>query len=119
MAEGSFDQIFDLTHKYFSTVNVTSRATLSTGGYVKHGNLVIVNVRINGAATATNSPQVLGELPAPRMEIALNCIDITEGIGSAITGSIPCGMATGGQVYMKEITNAHVYVISGCYISDS
>lgn len=120
MASGFIEQPYDLSFKYFTQpVFITSRAELSNGGYLWQGSITVVNVKFKAIATASNSPQVMLLSKTPRCEVALSCIDITNGIENAIENSVPCGIGTDGKVYIKEITTDHIYAISGTYIADN
>ena len=70
--------------------------------------------------SASNSPGILGISSfKPKNDSAMSCIDITRGIVSAITGSIPCGISTNGTIFVKEIIEDHVYAITGTFIRDN
>lgn len=92
---------------------MASRGNLLSGGAYCSGKLGIVNFKFHATATASNSPQIASIGKAPVVETALSCIDITSGIGSAITGAVPCGAGTDGKIYVKEITSDHIYAVSG------
>ena len=67
--------------------------------------------------SASNSPGILGiGSLKPKYDSAMSCIDITSGITSAITGSIPCGIAMTGTIFVKEIIEDHIYAITGTFI---
>ena len=121
MATGTISVNDANVYEYFMTAAtaLASRITVQNGGYRKIGSTVIINYKIKAVATAANSPQVLSDFPAPRIDSALSCIDITNGIGNAIESSIPCGIADNGKLYMKSITTDHIYVITGCYVTAS
>ena len=70
--------------------------------------------------SASNSPGIIGVGSLkPKIDSAMSCIDITSGITSAITGSIPCGIATTGTIFIKEIVEDHVYAITGTFIRNN
>ena len=95
----------------------SSRLTALAGGACIIGPLVIISLRFDSAYTATNSP-LIGTIASdmvPSYVSALSCIDVTNGIANEITEAIPCGINTDGKIYMKKMTNAHTYVITGCY----
>ena len=103
----------------FAAVSITSsRGTLNSGGYIQIGKIVIIAFTFTASANATNSPQITGTPPSAKVDSALSCIDITNGIGSAIEEAIPCGISTMGRVYQKKITSGHIYAITGVYIAN-
>ena len=72
------------------------------------------------SVSASNSPGILGiGSLKPKNDSAMSCIDITGGIASAITGSIPCGISTNGTIFVKEIIEDHVYTITGTFIRNN
>ena len=117
MASGTIKQPFDLSDNQLQTVTVIqSRGTLIDGGLKKYGNLVILQFKFKAISSASNSPQIASS-PNAVADAALSCIDITSGMSTAITGSIPCGVNTSGKVYAKEVVTDHIYAVTGCYIS--
>lgn len=96
---------------------VSNRVEIMDGGVSSCGGLVMVNMKIKAKTTNSGSPSLMGQFPNPITEAALSCIDITQGIGDAIDGAIPCGVSTIGALYLKSITTDHIYAITGCYIS--
>lgn len=97
-----------------SVIPVSGRGSVSDGGVYKWGRTAFVNLKFTASTTATNSPQVI-TAPNAMCDSALSCIDITNGIASAIEEAIPCGVATNGRIYMKKITSGHIYAITGTY----
>lgn len=97
-----------------SVIPVSGRGSVSDGGVYKWGRTAFVNLKFTASTTATNSPQVI-TAPNAICDSALSCIDITNGIASAIEEAIPCGVATNGRIYMKKITSGHIYAITGTY----
>lgn len=95
---------------------VISRISSMTGVIHKSGEICHVNVKLTSNTTATNSPQVVTALPNAICDSALTAIDITSGIGAAITDAIPCGVSEGGVMYLQTITSGHIYAITGSYI---
>lgn len=93
---------------------ISARGTLKSGGYYRAGNRIFLSIVISAIVTSTNSPQVFSLPDAPN-EVTFSCIDITNGIDSAIESSIPCGMSSIGKVFIQSITEGHVYAISGTY----
>lgn len=78
---------------------------------------VTLNMLFTSSVTASNSPGIITMSSyKPAVDCALSCIDITSGISSSISGSVPCGIGTNGSVYIKECTQGHIYAISGTYI---
>ena len=117
MASGTIKQPFDLSDNQLQTVQViSSRVTLIDGGLKKYGNLVILQFKFKAIVSAANSPQIASS-PSAVVDAALSCIDITSGMSTALTGSIPSGVHTSGKVYVKEIVTDHIYAVTGCYIS--
>lgn len=99
-----------------ATLNaVSSRGSISSGKAAYVGNSVHLNFTFTASTNLTNSPQIASTEQAA-YDSALSCIDITSGIRSAITSSIPCGVATTGGIYIKEITSGHVYAITGTFL---
>lgn len=94
---------------------VGSRASLNEGGIFLSGDYIFVNCTFTATTTAANSPQIASG-PNALLESALSCIDITNGISSEVTDSIPCGVSKQGRIYVKEITNNHIYAVSGMYV---
>lgn len=94
----------------------SDRATLTSGGYITIGKMVIVNFVVTATYTASNSPTV-AHLPAPTADAALSCVDITRGMGTAIESAVPCGVrSSNGYMCIKTITNGNIYAITGAYI---
>lgn len=86
------------------------------GGYVVRGNTVIVNLKLTSNHTSYDSPSMLRYLPIPKVDTALQCIDITSGIGVTITEGIPCGISTTGIIFIKSVSANKIYAISGTYV---
>lgn len=117
MASGTIKQPFDFSDNQLQTVPVTSaRGTLIDGGMKKYGNLVILQFKFKATVSVSNSPQIASS-PNAVADAALSCIDITSGMSTVLTGSIPSGVSTSGKVYVKEIVTDHIYAVTGCYIS--
>lgn len=107
-----------------SILNINQSATSNRGtvtGQLLYSELeCTVNLVFTSSATATNSPGILGiSSYKPKQDSALSCIDITSGITSAITASVPCGIGTSGSIFIKEITNGHIYAVTGTYIREN
>ena len=107
-----------------SLYNVNQSATSSrgtvTGQFLYNAKECTVNLIFTSSVTLSNSPGIIGlSTYKPKNDSALSCIDITSGISSAITGQVPCGIATSGTVYVKEIVENHVYAITGTYIRNN
>ena len=98
-----------------SLTAVTSRGAITSGEAVYVGRMIHLNFIFTASTTATNSPQI-ASVPNALYDTALSAIDITSGIGSAITSAIPCGVSTLGRVYLQSITNGHIYAITGDYL---
>ena len=118
-SQGAIDELNNsLTQNTLSTIGNTQRVYDMGGGYASKGSLGILQWYVKAKSTATNSPVIMtfSTQFRPKEVVALSCIDITSGITSAITSQIPCGMGTGGQVVMKEMTQDHLYAITGTFI---
>ena len=89
---------------------LNSRAYRAVGG-----EYVFVNFVFKASTTLSNSPQCATTINA-LMDTPLSCIDITSGIGTAITSAVPCGISTLGRIYIKEIVTDHIYAVSGFFI---
>ena len=92
----------------------SGRCDLSGGAY-RIGNLVMVCIQLYASHTATNTPRMATIGFEAAMDCPLTCIDITNGIGSAIEESIPCGVSYQGYLFMKKVTTGHTYAITGVY----
>ena len=121
-ATGSTADTILTTHSFAATTvgdasltAVSSRGSISSGKAAYFGNSVHLNFTFTASTTLTNSPQIASTVQAA-YDSALSCIDITSGIRTAITSSIPCGVATNGGIYIKEITSGHVYAITGTFL---
>jgi hypothetical protein len=99
------------------TLSATNRGTmLSSRAYrAVSGEYVFVNFVFKASMTLSNSPQCATTINA-LMDTPLSCIDITSGIGTAITSAVPCGISTLGRIYIKEIVTDHIYAVSGFFI---
>ena len=99
------------------TLSATNRGTmLSSRAYrAVGGEYVFVNFVFKASTTLSNSPQCATTINA-LMDTPLSCIDITSGIGTAITSAVPCGISTLGRIYIKEIVTDHIYAVSGFFI---
>lgn len=99
------------------TLSATNRGTmLSSRAYrAVGGEYVFVNFVFKASMTLSNSPQCATTINA-LMDTPLSCIDITSGIGTAITSAVPCGISTLGRIYIKEIVTDHIYAVSGFFI---
>lgn len=120
MASGSVQSVTRVVVELNQTASA-GRGTI-TGLYAYKDDAVMLNLIFTSTVSASNSPGVIniGALVGnPKYDCALSCIDITSGIASSITGSIPAGISTNGSVYMKECIAGHVYAISGEYIRTS
>ena len=98
-----------------------NRGTI-TGLYACKGDAVMLNLIFTSTVNVSNSPGLIdiGTLIGnPKYDCALSCIDITSGISSSITGSIPAGISSNGVVYIKACEIDHVYAITGEYIRTS
>lgn len=84
------------------------------GGAYTVGKLVVIQFTCKAAASATNSPGIARivnkTLPC---DAALTALDITSGIGTAITSGVPCGISASGSIYIKELVQDHIYAVSG------
>lgn len=75
---------------------------------------------LTSTVSISNSPGIVSiSSYKPKNDSALSCIDITSGISSAVTGSVPCGISTTGNIFVKEIITDHVYAITGTFIRDN
>ena len=110
------DKISDLGSTTTTLTVTTVRGTKLSGGAYVAGKLVVINFTFKAIATAANSPGIASISKTPLNDVALSVIDITSGITSAITGSIPCGIGTNGTIYIKEITTDHIYAVSGVVV---
>ena len=121
---GTADTILTTYEFFANTVGtasltaISSRGSITSGDAVRNGNMIHLNFIFTASYTATNSPQVAAVNNA-KYDSALTAIDITSGIGSAITEAIPCGVSTMGRVYLQKITSGHIYAITGSYIAES
>ena len=104
------------------TSNVTPTSILSErvqileGGYTTNEKLCVFNMKLKGLKTSSGSPSILSYLPQPVTEASLSCIDITSGISTAITNSIPCGVGKNGIMYVQTLTTDSIYAITGVYL---
>ena len=108
-----------LTNKDLWTWSDNTRFQMLGGGYKNMGSYVIINLVVKAKTSATNSPSISSVASAykPTVDTALSCIDITSGISSAITDSVPCGISSAaGTIYIKSITLDHIYAITGYYL---
>lgn len=97
-----------------SSVSVSStRAILLEGGAYTAGKLLVIQFTFKAIVSASNSPSVANILSHLPCDAVLTALDITSGIGTAITGGVPCGVSTTGLVYIKEIVADHIYAVSG------
>ena len=97
-----------------STVRATTtRGSLLSGGAYLAGKLLVIQFTFKATVSVTNSPGILDTDKTLPCDAALSAIDITSGIASAITSSVPCGISSSGKVYIKEIVTDHIYAISG------
>lgn len=94
---------------------VSSRGEVLGGYAYQIGNAVLISFHFRASATATNSPGIADVSLLPDQDCALNCIDITNGIETAIEASVPCGVRYNGKIYLKTITAGHIYAITGVY----
>lgn len=86
------------------------------GGYAyRIGNAVLISFHFRASVTFANSPGIADVSLLPDQDCALNCIDITNGIETAIEASVPCGVRYNGKIYLKTITAGHIYAITGVY----
>lgn len=99
-----------------SLTAVSSRGSITYGKAVMHKDTVMLNFVFTASTTATNSPQIASTNKSA-YDSAISAIDITSGIGSAITSAVPCGVSTAGRIYLKEITSGHIYAITGSFIT--
>lgn len=99
------------------TLSATNRGTMLTSRAYRAvgGEYVFVNFVFKASMTLSNSPQCASTINA-LMDTPLSCIDITSGIGTAITSAVPCGISTLGRIYIKEIVTDHIYAVSGQFI---
>lgn len=95
-------------------LTATTRGSITYGKCYRVGNINYVNFVFTASESATNSPQI-ASVNNSAYDTALSAIDITSGIGTAITSSVPCGVSTLGKLFLKEITSGHIYAISGFY----
>lgn len=109
----------DTIYRYYMTncTAVPSRISINDGGVKKIGSAVVVNFWFTAVSTAENSPIIAASPYKPRYDSALSCIDITNGIGMAIESVIPCGIDSGGHIYVKTITTNHTYALTGVFIT--
>lgn len=121
---GAADTILTTYEFFANTVGtasltaVSSRGSITSGDAVRIGRMIHLNFIFAATYTVTNSPQVANVSKA-KYDSALTAIDITSGIGSAITEAIPCGVSTLGRVYLQKTTSGHIYAITGSYIAES
>lgn len=99
------------------TLAATNRGTMLSGRAYRAigGEYVFVNFVFKASTTLSNSPQCALTINS-LMDTPLSCIDITSGIGTAITSAVPCGISTLGKIYIKEIVTDHIYAVSGFFI---
>ena len=99
------------------TLAATNRGTMLSGRAYRAigGEYVFVNFVFKASTTLSNSPQCALTINS-LMDTPLSCIDITSGIGTAITSAVPCGISTLGRIYIKEIVTDHIYAVSGFFI---
>ena len=97
----------------FTATAVTSRGTILSGGAYTAGKLLIIQFTFKSASSATNSPGIVNINKSLPCDAALTAIDITSGISSAITSSIPCGISESGHIFIKEVVTDHIYAVSG------
>ena len=117
--QGAIDSLSNsLTNNVLTPLTDTARVYSMGGGIIQIGSLGIIQWYVKAKSSASNSPiiKTFSAFKPKGVDVALSCIDITSGITSAITSSIPCGIGTGGQVVMKEMTQDHLYAISGTFI---
>lgn len=100
-----------------SLTAISSRGSITSGKAVRVGKMIHVNFVLSTTVSATNSPAVAFTNRA-LCETALSCIDITNGIASSITSTVPCGVGTNGSICMKEIIADHIYAITGQFIEE-
>lgn len=97
--------------------SATSNRGTITGLYAYTAQEVVLNIIFTSSVSVSNSPGIITlSSYKPKHDCALACIDITSGIGSSITGSVPCGIGANGSVYIKECISGHIYAITGTYI---
>jgi hypothetical protein len=94
------------------------RGTITSGGAVLDGRIVHLNIVFTSSFSATNTPRIAMLSNVPLYDTALSCIDITSGLVNTITAAVPCGVsAINGGIYMQNITNGHIYAITGSYFA--
>ena len=86
------------------------------GGYIQNGAICVFSMTYKALKTATNSPSLLTGLPQAIADSALNIVDLTSGIMTAIGNSIPCAISSAGTLVVQSITTDHIYSVSGAYI---
>lgn len=117
--EKAYEINSSLTNKELWAWSDNTRFQMIDGGYKNMGSYVIINLVVKAKTSATNSPSISSVASAykPTVDTALSCIDITSGISSAITDSVPCGISSAaGTIYIKSIITDHIYAITGYYL---
>lgn len=114
-ASGTETATYPASSSFTAPSVYSTRMTNISGGICQIGSMVVVNMTFTGNYTATNSPRIGSFSLLPKYVSALSCIDITNGISSSITESIPCGINTNGNIYIKKMTSGNIYAMTGIY----
>lgn len=111
------DQIANNT--FYTPTVYQSRCTIDSGGVVKIGKFVILNIIIKASTTASNSPQIL-TLPnsyASKVKTSLTCMENDENaFGDHLGSDAVCGIHY-DKIFIKSITNDKYYFINGVWIA--
>lgn len=92
------------------------RVTNVTGGFVKIGQIVYINVKCTGNASHTSSPGILSGVPAPLTGTAALSAIVTGSGASDIQNALGAGI-NNTNIYIKELAPNEIYFISGSYIA--
>ena len=88
---------------------LSSRCTITNGGYVIIGKICFISVMISGSYTATNLPLIMQIPDTSFKESCLSC----EHHESSSSETIPCYIDTNGRISVGSITSGKTYNISG------
>lgn len=103
---------------YTTPTVLLERVTDVSGGYVKIGQVVYVNLSCVAAATHTSTPSIFGGLPKPLNGTAvLAGVRADNGLSSTINGAI-CAGINNTSLYVDAITTGQKYYITGSYVAE-
>lgn len=109
MASGTITSLFN---NLTATGLSFSNCELVSGGYVKIGNLVIINMRISATNVERNKHITGFPGYSDQNRVSMSCLDY------ATNKLIPCAVDTNGDLGIYT-TETNGYMISGCYITNA